>query len=99
MSSISLLFILYIDDFRIYRNIYYIHKAFYLTLVNLDYNNKRSPKNHFILTLGPYRAEMENIMWNLKPGMRTLAKGIVLNIIGRDVFMKAFPILFTSDMS
>jgi hypothetical protein len=62
MSFIFLLFILYINDFKIYKNIYYIYKAFYLTLVNLDYNNKHSPRNHFILTLEPYRVKIEDII-------------------------------------
>lgn len=58
----SLSYILFIDNFRVYRNIYRALKAFYLIPVYLDYVERRKLVNIFILILGPYSTNIINII-------------------------------------
>jgi hypothetical protein len=72
-------------------------KGFYLTPANLDYEDWRRPGNEFTLTLG-HGATMEDVVYNLEPGMTKLGEGVVVYIGEDDVLVKAFPILLTGDM-
>ena len=52
--SLSMLFLLFIDGFGIFRNIYPSLKGFYLTPASLPYAERRKESNMFTLTLGPH---------------------------------------------
>jgi len=94
----SLPLILFIDDFGIHRNMYRAFKGFYITPANIEYIDRRKPGNQFTLTLGPYGANMSDIVHNLEPGMSKCRGGVMININGRKTLVKAFPITITRDM-
>jgi len=97
MPSLSLPFVLFIDDFGVHRNMYGALKAFYITPACLDYTDRRKPSNGFALTLGPHGASFDEIVSNLESGMQALCHGVTLDIRGEKL-VKAFPILLTGDM-
>ncbi|KAH8744341.1 hypothetical protein F5882DRAFT_265287, partial [Hyaloscypha sp. PMI_1271] len=74
LLSMSLLFILFIDDFGIYRNMYQALKGFYITPATLGYEERRKPSNEFMLTLGPYSALIDDVIRNLELGLSALGK-------------------------
>jgi hypothetical protein len=98
LPSISLLFILFIDDFGIYCNMYRALKGFYITLAALGYKERRKPSNEFTLTLGPHGISIDDIVRNLEPGLSALGKGTKLIVSGTSTLVKAFPIVLTGDM-
>ena len=98
LLSISLLFILFIDDFGIYRNIYRALKGFYIILAILGYNERRKPSNEFMLTLRPYSILIDNIIRNLELRLSTLGKGTKLIISSTSTLVKAFLIVLTSNI-
>ena len=61
-SHISLLYLLFINNFKIYKNIYRALKAFYLIFVYLNYQEKRKLINIFILLLSLYEIKIEKII-------------------------------------
>jgi len=98
LLSISLLFILFIDNFSIYCNIYRALKGFYIILAILGYKERRKPSNKFILTLRPYSILIDNIIRNLELGLSTLGKGTKLIITSISTLVKAFLIILTSNI-
>jgi hypothetical protein len=98
LLSISLLFILFIDDFGIYRNMYRALKGFYITLAILGYEERRKPSNEFTLTLRPHSISIDDVIRNLEPGLSALGKGTKLIVSSTSTLVKAFPIVLTSDM-
>lgn len=94
----SLPFMLFVDDFGIFRNAHYSIKGWYVTPASLGYRDRRSPANHFTLTLGPHGASMDDTVDCLEPGLQLLANGTMLNINGVEYQVRAFPFCLTGDM-
>lgn len=67
--ALSFLYILFVDDFRIYKNMYRVSKGFYITLTCLDYDQRRKLSNEFILTLRPHGVASIDINQNLEKGL------------------------------
>ena len=61
-NYISFLYLLFINNFNIYRNIYYTLKIFYFILIYLSYKEKYKIINIFILTLKSYKANFINVI-------------------------------------
>jgi hypothetical protein len=97
-NLISLLFILFIDDFSIYKNIYRALKGFYIILASLNYKERRKSLNKFILILGLYGTPLKAIINNLALFIKSLARGIYIEINKREILIKAFLITLMSDM-
>jgi hypothetical protein len=77
---ILLLFILFINDFSIHRNMYQALKGFYITLACLLYNKRRKPANKYTLTLGLYSASINDIISSILAGLNTLGHSVVVDI-------------------
>ena len=56
------LFFLFIDDFKIYRNMYKTLKVFYWTFLSLLYWKRKKIVNVFILILNFHEVKIENLM-------------------------------------
>ena len=61
-SSFYLFYLFFIDDFEIYKNIYYALKAFYFILIYLNYVKRRKLANVFILFLKFYNVNIKNVV-------------------------------------
>ena len=61
-NYISFLYLLFINNFNIYRNIYRTLKIFHLILIYLSYKEKYKIINIFILTLKSYKINLINII-------------------------------------
>lgn len=55
-------YLLFIDNFNIYRNIYCILKVFYLILAYFSYKKRKKLANIFILILDSYKVAFYNII-------------------------------------
>ena len=100
LNSIFLLLplILFYYDFGIYRNNYRALKIFYWIPANLLYNKKRKIANNFILSLGPYRAAIKNIILVFLKPVKELDRGTFLYINGIYTKIYIFTILLTGDI-
>ncbi len=58
----SLLYLLFIDNFNVYRNMYCVLKAFYLILACLIYKKRRKIINVFTFTLEFYKTKLKTIV-------------------------------------
>lgn len=87
MKNIKFLFTLFISDFAIYKNIYYIVKAFYIILICFDYKNKRIISNISILILGFYYINTKNIIVNLGFDIKALDERVIMNIGGYNILL------------
>ena len=61
-SPILFPYLLFINNFSIYYNIYYILKAFYLIPTYLSYKEYRKLTNIFTLLLRPYNINLKDII-------------------------------------
>ena len=61
-NHISFLYLLFINNFNIYQNIYRTLKIFYFILIYLSYKEKRKIINIFILILESYKANFINVI-------------------------------------
>jgi hypothetical protein len=77
----SLPIILFIDDFGVHRNMYRAIKAFYWIPANLPYAERRKIANVFTYCLGPQRANVEDIVHNLRPGMAQMLEGMANDLM------------------
>ena len=57
-----MLYLLFIDDFEIYKNIYKALKVFYLIFIYLNYEKRKKFVNVFTLILKSYNVKLNNIM-------------------------------------
>lgn len=95
---LSLLYLLFIDNFGVHRNIYRALKAFYLIPAYLDYEERRKLANVFTLILGPYGAKIENVIGAIKESIKDLDAGMEMEINGDTVKVSAHAITFLGDM-
>ena len=61
-NHIFFLYLLFINNFNIYRNIYRALKIFYLILIYFSYKERRKIINIFILTLRSYKINLINVI-------------------------------------
>ena len=59
---ILILYLLFINNFDIYKNIYPALKTFYFILIYLNYEKREKLANIFILLLKSYNAKINNII-------------------------------------
>jgi DNA gyrase/topoisomerase IV subunit A len=89
---------MFIDDFRLYRNIYRAIKGIYLTLANLDYIERRKPTNQFVVTLRPYRASFSDLVRNIELLFTSLAKGVKILVREDGLLIKVFASILTGNI-
>ena len=75
-----MLYLLFINNFEIYKNIYRALKAFYLIFAYLNYLEKRKFINIFILLLNLYEIKIEKIIKVFNKLIRILNSEVNLNI-------------------
>ena len=79
-SHISISYLLFIDDFDVYRNMYRALKAFYLILAYLDYQERRKLTNVFTLLLSSYETKIEKIIKVFYKSIQRLNSEVNLDI-------------------
>lgn len=94
----SLPFVLFIDDFGIYRNMYRASKAFYLIPACLPYTERRKIANVFTLCLGPHGANPQDIINALKGSMQSLATGLNMELNGHSTMVRGFTHVIVGDL-
>lgn len=80
LLSLSLPLVLFINNFKIYKNIYRAFKNFYITFINFNYKKQRYKSNNFTFTLKLYSIKLENIVYNFKLAIKKLKRSIIFNI-------------------
>jgi len=71
------LYFLFINNFNIYRNIYYVSKAFYLILACLVYKKRQKIANVFTFTLEFYRTKLKIVVKAFFKSIRQLNRDII----------------------
>ena len=95
----SLSFILFIDDFDVHRNMYWVLKAFYWILTCLPYLKWQRVINVFTLSLGPYEAKMEDMIDIFSKSIQKLNWECVMTVNEEEVIICAFIMILTGNMS
>ncbi len=98
ISIIFLLYLLFIDNFNIYRNIYQALKIFYLIPEYLFYNKKRKIVNCFVLILEPHKTNIENIVKVFVKSIRKINRNIKITINKEIKIVCVFVIAFLEDL-
>lgn len=97
-KTLSLPFLLFIDDFGVHRNMYRAIKAFYAIPAGLGYNERRKLSNTYVLTLGPHGADPQTTIASFNKQLEELDRGSVINVGGIPHRVCSFVLAFTGDM-
>lgn len=80
-TTISLLLLIFINSFGLYRNAYRSLIGFYYILAGLSYYKRARRANMFLVTLSPYRSNFVDVVKAIsKKGISSLDQGIEVNI-------------------
>lgn len=90
--------LLFVDGFGLYRNNYRSLLGMYLCAANLPVRYRRLPRNHAVLTLGPFAASLEDIVRCMATSLRKLDNGIESVINGEATWIHSTPLGITGDM-
>jgi len=96
-GMISLPYLLYEDEFGLYRNMYRSLLGIYLTPAGLSAREQTQRSNIFPITLGLFGAAYKDVVTALHH-LRTLDKGVMVSINSEKVFLCAHVLAFTGDM-
>ena len=96
---ISFLYLLFIDDFKIHRNMYRALKAFYFIFACLFYFERRKMINVFILTLKSYETQLKDVVEVFRKSLKKLNIELKMNINDQDHIVCAFVMTFLKNMS
>ena len=91
-------YLLFIDDFDMYRNIYRALKAFYLISTYLTYKKRRKLANVFTLSLRSHRAGLGDVVKAFVKLIQKLDRETQLKVNGNLETVCAFAITFLDDM-
>lgn len=97
-SYVLFLYILFIDNFDVHRNIYRILKTFYIISVYLLYEKRREIANVFILMLKSYKIKINDIVEIFFKFIQKLNKKINSKINEYFESMCVFAMIFINDM-
>ena len=98
MDVVSMPFIMFVDGFGLYRNMYRSLMGFYLINAAFSYADRSRPTNIIPLTLGPHGSNMEQVAAALTPSLQKLDRGMELEVDGKKKFVCGFTFFFTGDM-
>ena len=87
----------FIDNFRLYKNIYKTLIEFYLNFTSLELRDRFRRYNIISITLGPYKSKFKDIITTLK-GLRLLDREINLTINKETKFICVYTLIFTGDI-
>jgi hypothetical protein len=94
----SIPFLLFIDDFGIYRNMYPALKGFYIIPIGLFYSERRLLGNIFTLTLSLHGASIDDVVASFRSELDKLSRGTWMTVNGAKTLVTAFPLAFTGDV-
>ena len=99
-SQIHLFFIylLFIDEFEVHRNMYRSFKTFYLIFANLSYERKRKIVNVFTLILESHDVAFENVVKIFFKNIRQLNRNFVLFVNDIEIEICFFVMKLIDDM-
>ncbi|KAI5839594.1 hypothetical protein DFP73DRAFT_598577 [Morchella snyderi] len=99
LERISLPFSLFLDGFGLYRNAYHSIKGMYVTPAGLSYRERERLFNLFVLMIGPFGANEQEMAACLRSDSVNIGGGCAMRLYsGELVLVTAFPLLFTGDM-
>ena len=91
-------YFLFIDDFKIYRNIYRALKIVYLIFICLTYEHRRKITNVFILILNSHKANMQNVVEIIAKLIKKFDRDLKMKINEKLIFMCVFAMIFIDNM-
>lgn len=89
---------IYYDDFGTFRNVYHSLGRIYLQFCNIPLQLQKQLKNHFVLSFVPFGGEFDDTMELIVNEIKSLEKGILMNIDGQDVWIIAGLGVITADL-
>lgn len=97
-ETISLPFMLFIDDFGVHRNMYKALKGIYLSPACLPYSERRRVHHQYTVTLGPHGARTADVVDSIADSFQQLERGVSMDVHGRRIRVCAFVMGLTGDM-
>ena len=97
-SHIFFLYLLFIDDFDVHRNMYRVLKTFYFISTYLFYKKQRKIVNVFTLTLNSHEINFDEMMKFFDKHLRQLNREMNLIINAESHIMCAFIIIFLNNI-
>ena len=98
-THLFLLYLLFIDEFEIHRNMYRSLKAFYLIFANLSYEKRRKIINVFTLTLESHDVVFENVVKVFFKDIKQLNRDFALFVNDIETEICFFVMKLIDDMS
>ena len=98
-THLSLLYLLFIDEFEVHRNMYRSLKAFYLIFANLSYEKRRKIVNVFTLTLESHDVALEDVVKIFFRDIRQLNRNFALSVNDIETEICSFVMRLIDDMS
>src|SRR5438034_3812926 len=96
---LSILFLLFINNFRIYKNVYQVLKTFYIISVNFFYVKQQKIANTYMLILKSHDADSDDIINFFVSEFQKLNKKFSITVNKQTQFVCAFVMIFTENMS
>lgn len=90
--------LLYIDEFSLYRNMYWVLCEIYLTLTSLTIQERQSISNVYSITLDSHRAALNAVIEQIQHRFIILKWECQLHIKGNEIMIWVSIITFTEDM-
>ena len=98
-QCISVLLLTFIDGFDLYWNMYRTLMSIYLNLAELSFWERIRRSNILTLTLRPHGSNFSDVIEAMQPSLAALNKREILSINDQDIFVCAFTLCYTEDMS
>ena len=98
-THLFLLYLLFIDEFEIHRNMYRSLKAFYLIFANLSYEKRRKIVNVFTLTLEFHNVALETVVKVFFKNIKQLNRNFALSVNDIEIEICFFVMKLIDDMS
>ena len=93
-SHISLFYLLFIDNFKLHKNMYRALKNFYLILIYLSYVERKKMTNVFILILSFHDINVQDMMKVFNKSIRQLNRDVEFIVNKKRKIVCAFIIIF-----
>ena len=98
IPTLKLMLDIYYDDFGTFRNVYHSLGGIYLQFCNMPLQLRKQLRNHFVLNFVPFGGEFDNTMEPIVNEIKTLEKGVLMDINGQDVWIIAGLGVVTADL-
>lgn len=90
--------VLFVDGFRLYRNMYRSLTGVYAMPTGLTIRERQKSRKYYTLTLGPHGSDFNDVARSLHTGMKALDTGCVLMVNGVQTLVWAPVMAYLGDM-